>query len=44
MLYAGAGENIKPEHIAATMLASAGLDYNLEGLRVDPITALLDTV
>jgi hypothetical protein len=34
-----AGQNIQPEHIAATLLASAGLDPYIT--RVDPIRALL---
>lgn len=33
------GENIKPEHIAATLLASAGLDYSVT--RVEPLRPLL---
>ncbi|RYE90934.1 MAG: DUF1501 domain-containing protein [Myxococcales bacterium] len=32
-----AGENLKPEHIAATLLASAGLESNIQGLRVEPL-------
>ncbi|HLM44925.1 MAG TPA: DUF1501 domain-containing protein [Myxococcaceae bacterium] len=33
------GENILPEHLIATVLASAGLDYSIT--RVDPLRALL---
>lgn len=33
------GENIMPEHIAATLLASAGLDYSIT--RVRPLSALI---
>jgi uncharacterized protein (DUF1501 family) len=33
------GDNILPEHIIATVLASAGLDYSIT--RVDPLRALL---
>jgi uncharacterized protein (DUF1501 family) len=35
------GENILPEHIIATVLASAGLDYSIT--RVEPLKALLAT-
>jgi hypothetical protein len=35
------GENIKPEHVAATLLASAGLDPNGALIREPPLAALL---
>lgn len=35
------GENLKPEHIAATLLASAGLVYSDTGLRESPLWALI---
>jgi hypothetical protein len=35
------GENITPEHIAATLLASAGLDPAAALLRSEPLTALI---
>jgi hypothetical protein len=33
------GENIFPEHVIATVLASAGLDYSIT--RVDPLRPIL---
>ena len=35
------GENLVPEHIAATLLASAGLEYDYTGLRQSPLWALI---
>ena len=35
------GDNILPEHIIATVLASANLDYSIT--RVEPLKALLAT-
>jgi hypothetical protein len=37
----GGGENIKPEHVAATLLASAGLDPAGALIREEPLRALL---